>query len=71
MNVLVFKTSVTQQEQVSKVKALLTSIPDVTKWNFDLEDCDRILRVITDRVSPRHVENVLQTAGFTCLELED
>ena len=71
MNVLVFKTSVTQQEQVSKVSALLTSIPHIKRWNFDLDDCDRILRVITDRVLPRHVETVLQTAGFNCQELED
>ena len=71
MEILVFKTSVTQQEQVSKVKSLLTSIPNVKRWNFDLEDRDRILRVIADQVSPRHVETILQTAGFTCQELED
>jgi cell fate (sporulation/competence/biofilm development) regulator YmcA (YheA/YmcA/DUF963 family) len=71
MNVLVFKTSVTKKEQVSKVQALLTSLPLIIKWNFDLDDCDKILRVVTDRVSPRHVELVLQEAGFNCQELED
>jgi len=71
MNILVFKTSVTQAQQVSKVKTLLTSIPAIIKWNFDLDDPDNILRVIADQLSPRYVESVLQTAGFSCQELDD
>ncbi|OKS88269.1 hypothetical protein [Mucilaginibacter polytrichastri] len=71
MDILVFKTSVTQAQQVSKVKTLLTSIPAVIKWNFDLDDPDNILRVIADQLSPRQVESVLQTAGFSCQELDD
>ncbi|NCD68156.1 hypothetical protein [Mucilaginibacter agri] len=71
MQVLVFKTSVTKKQQVSKVQTLLTSIPAIVKWNFDLDDCDRILRVVSNQLSPRYVESVLQTAGFNCQELED
>jgi hypothetical protein len=71
MNILVFKTSVTQAQQVSKVKTLLTSIPNIIKWNFDLDDPENILRVIADQLSPRQVESVLQTAGINCQELDD
>lgn len=71
MQVLVFKTSVTKKQQVSKVQALLIAIPAIVKWNFDLDDCDRILRVVSNQLSPRYVESVLQTAGFNCQELED
>jgi hypothetical protein len=71
MNILVFKTSVTQAQQVSKVKTLLTSIPNIIKWNFDLDDPENILRVIADQISPRQVEYVLQTAGISCQELDD
>jgi hypothetical protein len=69
MNVLVFKTSVSKPGEVSKVKALLTAIPAITDWNFDLEDCDNILRIETNSVCPRSIEGVLQAAGITCLEL--
>ncbi len=70
MEVLVFKTSVSKREEVNKVRTLLKPIPAINKWNFDLEDCDNILRIVADRLSPRLVESVLQTAGFDCQELE-
>ncbi len=40
------------------------------KWNFDLEDCDNILRIMADDLSPHQIESVLQTAGYDCQELE-
>jgi len=70
MNVLVFTTSVSEPEQISKVQPLLTSVPTIEDWNFDLEDCDNILRVVASDVSPRYIESLLHTAGFLCTELE-
>jgi len=70
MNILVFTTSVSEPEQVSRVSPLLTAIPAIEDWNFDLEDCDRILRVVSNDISPRYIESVLKDAGFTCTELE-
>jgi len=70
MDVLVFITSVSAPEQVSEVSPLLTAVPAIADWNFDLEDCDRILRVVSDDLSPRFIEVLLQNAGFNCMELE-
>ena len=42
MEVLVFITSVEKPEQVSKVKPLLTFVPEIFDWNIDLDDCDNI-----------------------------
>ncbi len=70
MEVLVFMTSVEKPEQVSRVKPLLTAVPAITDWNFDLEDCDNILRIEASYISPRYIESLLQTAGFNCRELE-
>ncbi|HZY36087.1 MAG TPA: hypothetical protein VFE53_05535 [Mucilaginibacter sp.] len=70
MEVLVFATSVEKPRQVSRVKPLLTAIPSINHWNFDLEDCDNILRIEAKDVSPRHIETLLKTAGFECRELE-
>lgn len=68
MDVLVFKTDVTKRK-VSKVSTLLTSFPAVEQWNFDLEDCDKILRIVSDGLSPRLVESALQKVGVHCQEL--
>jgi hypothetical protein len=70
MEVLVFATSVEKPRQVSRVKPLLTAVVAINGWNFDLEDCDNILRVEADGVSPRYIEKLLNAAGFECHELE-
>ena len=70
MDVLIFTTNVTEPEEVSDVRPLLTAVPSIKEWNFDLEDCDRILRVVSDDISPRFIEILLQNAGFSCMELE-
>lgn len=70
--VLVFKTSVTTNRKVSKVKPLLDSLLNRSeKWNFDLEDCDHILRVEAISVQAAAVIQKLRDAGFACVELED
>jgi len=69
MEVLVFKTGVTNKRKAGKVKTLLTSFPAIQQWNFDLEDCDNILRIVSNGLSPRNVETVLQKAGIGCEEL--
>lgn len=70
MEVLVFKTNVSQQTQISKVQALLKAISTIENWNFDLEDCDRILKIVASNLSPRHIESVLRASGINCEELE-
>jgi hypothetical protein len=70
MEILVFVTSVEKPEHVSEVKPLLTAVPAISQWNFDLEDCDNILRIEADDVSPRYIESLLHNAGFNCRELE-
>ncbi|MGN6179947.1 MAG: hypothetical protein ACTHNW_12245 [Mucilaginibacter sp.] len=70
MDVLVFVTSVRDRKAVNRVQPLLSSVPAIAQWNFDLEDCDHILRVVSDHLSPRKVESLLHSAGFDCYELE-
>jgi hypothetical protein len=71
MDVLVFTTSITAPQQIKEVKPLLKSVRSIKEWNVDLEDCDKILRVVVNGLSPRYIEGLLQNAGFECLELAD
>ncbi len=70
MNILVFATSITAPEEVKAVKPILKAVRSIKEWNFDLEDSDNILRVVTNGLSPRYIETLLQNAGFKCLELD-
>jgi hypothetical protein len=70
MDVFVFATSVEKPRQVSRVKHLLAAVRSINDWNFDLEDCDNILRVEAKGVSPRYIESLLKRAGFEGRELD-
>ncbi|WP_066830590.1 hypothetical protein [Rufibacter ruber] len=70
--VLVFKTSVRTRRSVKQVTPLLNQLLDATdRWNFDLQDCDHILRVEAQAITPSVIIDRLRQAGFMCTELED
>lgn len=71
MNVLVFKTSVETTEHVMNLAPALDSLAGQGSWNFDLTDCDQILRIVSETIKPEAAMNVLSTNGFMCAELED
>lgn len=71
MEVLVFKTSVKTPQHVKLLKPLLDSAAGKGKWNFALDDCDRILRIASAEVSPLAAIKLLQENGYECSELED
>ena len=43
--IFVFKTSVKTKTQIKKLQPHIDKILPKAKWNFDLEDCDKILRI--------------------------
>lgn len=66
----VFKTNVQQQRQATWLLGLLTRQFPSYRINFDLDDCDRILRVEGREVMPGKVIEVLNANGYQCLVLE-
>lgn len=62
----VFKTNVKKASQAKKLVPLLQQQLPGTKINFDLSDCDKILRVEGATFSPAVITNVMQTNGFMC-----
>jgi hypothetical protein len=71
MEVLVFKTSVETAQHVKLLKPLLDTAAGKGKWNFALDDCDRILRIVSECVNPITAINLLKENGYECAELED
>ena len=71
MNVLVFKTSVENSDHIAHLAPVLDSLAGRGAWNFDLADCDRILRIVSDSVNPETAIHLINSLGFRCDELED
>ncbi len=70
--VLVFKTSVTSKAEAAQLSPLLnTLLQKESRWNFDLEDWQNILRVESKTCAANDIINMLNKAGYQCEELPD
>ncbi|WP_089378121.1 hypothetical protein [Lutibacter flavus] len=67
--VLVFKTNVFRQLEIH-VRAVLSTFSNISRIDFDFEDCDKILRVETSNDITSEIELLLNSKGFYCKELE-
>ena len=66
VQVEVFKTNVSDTAAADLIrKNLLLAFPDC-KINFDLQDCDKILRIEGNQVLPATVTDLVNSSGFFC-----
>ena len=68
--IYVFKTSVKTKKDFQNVSQFLNDLLFPQKWSFDLEDCDKVLRVECQNNATEIVKNGLRQRGFECEELE-
>lgn len=64
--VLVFKTNVNTVSKVQQITPKLNRLFPNSKWNFDLEDCDRILRFESDNNIMKEIIILMKILGFEC-----
>ena len=65
--IYVFKTSIDTKSKLELANTLLNELLPNAYWNFDLEDCDNILRIDSEAEIN---EMVLKNDIFDCIELE-
>ena len=70
MEVLVFKTNLRFKKQINAVTPYINNMQGIARWNVDLDDSDKILRIESVDLSPRSVEATLKQAGYYCEELQ-
>jgi hypothetical protein len=68
--IYVFKTSVKTKIQAKKLEPHIDKILPLAKWNFDLEDCDKILRIDCEENIVLRIIDLLNIHKFYCEELE-
>lgn len=69
--VLVFRTNVRYKKDVKKIASELNLHPMISKWNVDLDDDDRILRIVSKENNAAVFVAIVENAGFSCEELID
>lgn len=70
MIISVFRTSI-EERDILNLSPELNKLNGISDWNTDLEDCDRILRVVSQDDMALEIISILSKQGFLCEELED
>ncbi len=66
----VFKTNVLKEDEAKDLIAKLSSHFPQCRINFDLQDCDKILRVEGKQILPEKIVEVINGNGYQCNVLD-
>jgi len=70
MVVEVFKTNVQTKRIAKMIIADLSQLLPNARINFDLEDCDNILRIECQQLTIGEVIEIVERCGYSCSVLE-
>ena len=62
----VFKTNIEKKSQSKKLLCILTETFPSFKINFDLSDCDKVLRVEGNNIEALRIMILVKEHGFKC-----
>jgi hypothetical protein len=65
----IFKTNVDDRSEAAQIISLLNHHFPAYTINFDLHDCDKILRVKGEAIPVNEIENIVSANGFSCCVL--
>ncbi len=65
-----FKTNVQKKGEGKILVCVLQQTFPLFRINFDLTDCDRVLRVEGDDIEPSGIMYIVQQHGFNCEVLQ-
>ena len=69
-SILIFRTSITREQDIKRIGILFTQYPQIHKWNVDFEDWEKVLRIESHGITDTDVINILQTINIYISELE-
>ncbi|HLP63043.1 hypothetical protein [Flavobacterium sp.] len=62
----VFKTNVQNHSDAERLVAELSKKNSILKINFDLNDCDNVLRIEAKKINPLEIIELMNSKGFQC-----
>ena len=68
--ILIFRTSVTKSRDIKLTGSLLARFPQISKWNVDFEDWEKILRIECSNITALEISETLRNNHIFASELE-
>ena len=71
MEILILRTNIKTKTDFSSIKTNLNNSYQIDECTIDLEDRDKVVRVIGENIIMEEVVNSISSLGFMCEELPD
>jgi hypothetical protein len=65
----IFKTDIEKIDPTCVVHKTLDNHLDIQQWSVDCEDVDCVLRVVSEKLKPEVIINIINELGHECQEL--
>ncbi len=69
MDILIFRTSVNKSKQLKTVGKLFNHCSQIVKWNIDMEDWEKVLRIESNCITPQEVIQMLRNVNVFASEM--
>lgn len=69
-HILIFKTNINTEADKLRIQELVTGLPLVEDLSIDIDDIDRVLRVVSHEMKAQQIINLINNAGYKCQELD-
>lgn len=69
-DILIFRTSITTEQDLKRIETLFAQYACIHKWNVDLEDWGKVLRIESEGISVAEVIEALRTINIYTSKLE-
>ena len=62
--ILIFRTSVKNVRDIKHIAALFTLCPQIYKWNVDMEDWEKVLRIECQGITPTEISKAFMRRNW-------
>ncbi|RZJ67467.1 MAG: hypothetical protein EOO50_05625 [Flavobacterium sp.] len=69
-NIHIFKTNLGKLCPNCEASKTLDTLSEISLWTIDHEDIDCVLRVVSEKLRPSTIINIIKSLGYNCTELE-
>lgn len=67
---IIISTTINSQEDLKGIQQVIKHFPAISEWSHDLDDCDKVLRIVSEHnVSKEFIED-LSTFGIIAKVME-
>lgn len=65
-SILLFRTDI--QQASKELQSMLNNHQSIQRWSIDIEDVDRVLKIVSNELQSHQVIEFVESLGHSCIE---